>query len=66
MRTIVWEITLRNCSKEAGVQVREYVILVKEYMQSSIYFVVVVVGKVLSLLFISLLLLLFIFFIYFY
>ena len=43
MRTRAWEITpqvaLRNCSKEVGVKVSIYVILVKEeYMQSKTYF----------------------------
>ena len=39
MKTIVQEtapqVALRNCSKEAGGTVNIYVILVKEYMQSS-------------------------------
>ena len=43
IRTIAWEIAphiaLRNCSKEVGVKVSIYVILVKEeYMQSKTYF----------------------------
>ena len=43
IRTIAWEIAphtaLRNCSKEVGVKVSIYVILVKgEYMQSSTHF----------------------------
>ena len=43
MRTAVWEttaqITLKNCSKEAGGKVDIYVILMKaEYVQSSTYF----------------------------